>query len=69
MLLLSPHSLLRFSCCAAKPHDAVLKALIRRSHAQRMATKDKFRELYDLVRVLSPKDADPVTKIVFFIEL
>ena len=31
------------------PHEAIVRALIRKTHMQRMATKARFEEMYDLV--------------------
>ncbi len=34
---------------SAKVDEAILKTLIKRSHQQRMVTKEHFKEMYDLV--------------------
>ena len=40
----------RDACVSSvNPHEALVRALIRKSHAHRMANKDKFLEMYDLV--------------------
>ena len=42
--------MIRDACVSSvNPHEALVRALIRKSHAHRMANKDKFLEMYDLV--------------------
>lgn len=48
---------------AVKPEDAVLKALIRRTAAQRMETKERFEDAYDTV--LDNSDRDMSNLILF----